>query len=213
MTQEPDFSKCNGLLPTIVQDSATKQVLMLGYMNQEAYALTLEKKVVTFFSRSKNRLWMKGETSGYFLTVNDVRVDCDSDAILILASPNGPTCHEGTTSCFGEGVNDVDGGVVFLESLEQMIQARIAQGESESSYVAQLVSRGVDKTAQKVGEEAVEVVIEALKGDRERLLEEGADLLFHLTVLLASQGVSLSEVAAVLQKRHAQKHVVGNRPA
>lgn len=199
--KKPDFSKCDGLLPVIVQDSATKQVLMLGYMNEEAYALTLEKKIVTFFSRSKGRLWTKGETSGHFLAVSEIRVDCDADAILIFATPNGPTCHEGTTSCFGE--QDA-AGVSFLEQFEQTIRSRIAQGDSEVSYVAKLVSRGVDKTAQKVGEEAVEVVIEALKGDRARLVEESADLLFHLTVLLASQGVSLSEVAGVLQGRHEQ---------
>jgi phosphoribosyl-ATP pyrophosphohydrolase/phosphoribosyl-AMP cyclohydrolase len=202
MREEPDFSKCDGLIPTIVQDSATKQVLMLGYMNQEAYTLTLERKVVTFFSRSKKRLWTKGEKSGHFLTVDNVRIDCDADAILILATPKGPTCHEGTVSCFGEGV---DGGIAFLESLEQTIRSRISQGESESSYVAKLVSRGVGKTAQKVGEEAVEVVIEALRHDRARLLEESADLVFHLTVLLSSQGVSLDEVVSVLRKRHEQR--------
>jgi phosphoribosyl-ATP pyrophosphohydrolase/phosphoribosyl-AMP cyclohydrolase len=200
--QKPDFTRCNGLLPAIVQDNATKQVLMLGYMNEDAYRLTLEKQMVTFFSRSKGRLWTKGETSGNFLAVHEVQVDCDADAILILATPSGPTCHKGTVSCFGEW--DA-AGVSFLEQLDQKIKSRVAQGDSDSSYVAKLVAAGVDKSAQKVGEEAVEVVIEALKGDRIRLLEESADLLFHLMVLLSSQGSSLTEVSAVLQSRHEQK--------
>lgn len=198
MRREPDFSKCEGLIPAIVQDDATLEVLMLGYMNREAYEATRRSGQVTFFSRSKGRLWTKGETSGNFLHVKEIRSDCDSDAILIRAIPAGPTCHEGTASCFSESERP---SLAFLGALSRTIGARKGSADPANSYTAQLFAKGIDAIAQKVGEEAIEVVIEAKNSSNERLLSESADLLYHLMVLFEARGVSLTDVARTLQER------------
>lgn len=196
-----DWQKGDGLLPAIVQDADTQQVLMLGYMNAAALEQTVATKRVTFFSRSKNRLWVKGETSGHFLDFVSVEADCDADALLVRARPNGPTCHRGTCSCFGEGSAR---GVGFLAELERTIVQRIAAG-GEKSYTARLVAEGVKRIAQKVGEEGVETALAATAGDNAELTNEAADLLFHLIVLLRAKGLTLGDALAVLEKRHAAK--------
>lgn len=197
MKREPDFSKCEGLLPTVVQNARTGAVLMVGYMNERAYACTLERKLVTFFSRSRQELWTKGETSGNYLKLVDLSVDCDRDAILVQAEPTGPTCHEGSESCFS-GVPESSLSTLLL--LQQVIRER-KESDAGSSYTASLFRAGIDKIAQKVGEEGVEVVIEAKNDNRERLLNESADLLFHLMVLWEAKGVSLAEVSEILAQR------------
>lgn len=204
MTSLPalDWSKGDGLLPAIIQDADTQQVLMLGYMNAAALEQTLATQRVTFFSRSKNRLWVKGESSGHFLDLVDVTADCDSDALLIRARPNGPTCHRGTCSCFGEGGARGPG---FLAQLERTVNQRIASGDKKS-YTARLVREGVKRVAQKVGEEGVETALAATAGDNPELASEAADLLFHLIVLLRVKGLSLQDALAVLEKRHAPKN-------
>ncbi len=191
-----NFDKLDGLVPAIVQHYRTNQVLMLGFMNLEAYKKTVESEKVCFFSRSKSRLWTKGETSGNFLEVKSIKIDCDKDTLLILADPQGPTCHLGTDSCFGESNN-----CNFLPELEKIIVAR-KSSPPESSYTAKLMSEGVERIAKKIGEEASEVVIEAIKGDKELLKEESADLLYHLSVVLAYYDLSLTDVEDVLRKRH-----------
>ncbi|MCC6412815.1 MAG: bifunctional phosphoribosyl-AMP cyclohydrolase/phosphoribosyl-ATP diphosphatase HisIE [Saprospiraceae bacterium] len=192
----PDFSK-SSLIPAIIQDANTGAVLMLGYMNSEALEQTQATGRVTFFSRSKQRLWTKGETSGHFLNVKDIKLDCDNDALLIKAEPVGPVCHTGADTCWNEK-NETSS---FLFALEKVIQSR--KGASpESSYTASLFASGMPKMAQKVGEEAVETVIEALGGTDERLLSESADLLYHLLVLLSARGLSLGDVEEVLRGRH-----------
>ncbi len=192
-----DFDKTQGLVPAIIQDSATNKVLMLGYMNAEALQKTMNEKVVTFFSRSKNRLWTKGETSGNFLHVVEMISDCDNDTILIKARPEGPTCHTGADTCFDE-TNQADS---FLRKLEGVIQDRKAHPK-EGSYTTSLFTKGINKVAQKVGEEAVELVIEA-KDDNEALfLGEAADLLYHYLILLTAKGYQLQDVIDVLEKRH-----------
>jgi phosphoribosyl-AMP cyclohydrolase / phosphoribosyl-ATP pyrophosphohydrolase len=196
MSQTIDFSK--GLIPAIIQDAATLQVLMLGYMNEEAYQKTLAEKRVTFFSRSKNRLWTKGETSENYLDVVRVQIDCDQDTILIQVSPQGPTCHTGSDTCFGN--ENVD-NAAWLDYLKHVIRSRKNES-SESSYTASLFQKGTHKVAQKVGEEAVELVIEALMKNDELFKGEAADLIFHLLVLLEDRGIGLEEVVALLQKRH-----------
>lgn len=196
MSQTIDFSK--GLIPAIIQDAATLQVLMLGYMNEEAYQKTLAEKRVTFFSRSKNRLWTKGETSENYLDVVRVQIDCDQDTILIQVSPQGPTCHTGSDTCFGNA--NVD-NAAWLDYLKHVIRSRKNES-SESSYTASLFQKGTHKVAQKVGEEAVELVIEALMKNDELFKGEAADLIFHLLVLLEDRGIGLEEVVALLQKRH-----------
>lgn len=193
-----DFEKENGLVPAIVQDAASGKVLMLGYMNQEAYNKTIEEMVVTFFSRSKQRLWTKGETSGNKLQVVEIKSDCDSDALLIKAIPKGPTCHTGADTCWGETNED---SLAFLRKLEMVIAER-KSGNDESSYTASLFQKGINKIAQKVGEEAVEVVIEAKDSNDELFLSESADLLFHYLILLQAKGFTLSDVTAVLASRH-----------
>lgn len=191
------FDKTQGLIPVIIQDSVTYKVLMLGYMNAEALQKTIDEKIVTFFSRSKNRLWTKGETSGNFLHVVDIQVDCDNDTILIKARPDGPTCHTGADTCFDE-VNQPDN---FLWKLEKVIQDRKANPK-EGSYTTSLFNKGINKVAQKVGEEAVELVIEA-KDDNETLfLNEAADLLYHYLILLTAKGYQLQDVIDVLETRH-----------
>lgn len=197
MIREPDFSKCEGLLPAVVQDATTGAVLMLGYMNEESYRITLETRRVTFFSRSRQALWTKGESSGNFLTLTDISVDCDRDAVLVRAIPSGPTCHEGTISCFKD---EIPTAWSILSELESVISQR-KESLSDDSYTASLFKAGIDKLAQKVGEEAIEVVIEAKNGDRDRLLNESADLLFHLMALWEAKGVSLGDVCGVLQGR------------
>ena len=197
MKREPDFAKCGGLLPAIVQDAGSGEVLMLGYMNEEAYRQTLEGKLVTLFSRSKGRLWTKGETSGNVLRLRGLSCDCDSDALLVLAVPEGPTCHEGSQSCF-KNSREVD--LSMLTTLSDTISQRRRDPRSES-YTSQLFNEGIDKMVQKVGEEAVEVVIEGKNGGRERLLSESADLIFHLLVLLEARGLCLADVCGVLKDR------------
>lgn len=192
-----DYEKTGGLIPAIVQDALTKNVLMLGYMNEAALAKTLETKLVTFYSRTKERLWTKGETSGNYLELVDLQKDCDKDTLLVFVNPKGPACHKGTGTCF-----DTENKAAFdLNYLEQIIQSRKTNQDS-SSYTAQLLGRGINKVAQKVGEEAVELVIEAKDDNKDLFLGEAADLMYHYLVLLAAKGYQLSEVLAVLEERH-----------
>lgn len=188
-----------GLIPAIIQDTKTKTVLMLGYMNAEAVSKTLETNKVTFFSRSKQRLWTKGEESGHFLTLNSIKNDCDNDSLLIQATPHGPTCHKGTDSCWGESKVESYG---FLTELETIITDRKENAPSKTSYVSDLFEKGINKIAQKVGEEAVEVVIEAKDGNDDLFLNESADLLFHYLILLQAKGFKLDAVIEVLKSRH-----------
>jgi phosphoribosyl-ATP pyrophosphohydrolase/phosphoribosyl-AMP cyclohydrolase len=193
-----DFAKGNGLVPAIIQDANTLQVLMLGYMNQEAYEKTCQENKVTFFSRTKNRLWTKGEESGNFLNVVSMRLDCDRDTLLIQAIPQGPTCHLGTQTCWAEEKVTRFG---ILAELENTISQRLEAGNSEKSYVASLKEKGIEKIAQKVGEEAVETVIEALRSNDELFLNESADLLFHYLILLQAKNFTLNDVLKVLEAR------------
>jgi len=197
MTIEFNKNK-DGLVPAIVQDASTKNVLMLGYMNEEAYKKTIDTKLVTFFSRSKNRLWTKGEESGNTLKLVDIKSDCDNDTLLVFAHPTGPTCHTGTDTCWGE---DNIASYGFLSNLESTIHQRKTQANSEESYVASLFKKGINTIAQKVGEEAVEVVIEAKDNNDDLFLNESADLLFHYLVLLQQKGFQLEDVVKVLQDR------------
>lgn len=195
-----DFSKNeNGLVPAIIQDAETKKVLMLGYMNEDSYQKTMSTKLVTFYSRSKQRLWTKGEESGNVLLLQDVKVDCDQDAILIQAKPSGPTCHKGTDTCWAEENKPYFG---FLSDLEEVIDDRVKNFGPKESYVASLFSKGMNKIAQKVGEEAVEMVIEAKDDNDDLFLNESADLLFHYLMLLKAKGFSLVDVVDILKKRH-----------
>jgi len=196
-----DFSKGNSLIPAIIQDSETSKVLMLGYMNEEAYHKTVEEKKVTFFSRSRQELWTKGETSGNELIVQDIRVDCDYDTLLIKAKPTGPVCHTGNDTCFDEMNQSMDN---FLPILEKIIEDR-KTASPEKSYTAKLLSRGINKISQKVGEEATEVIIAALQESEDEFKNEVADLLYHLLVLMQVKGVSLSEINAILSERHQPK--------
>ena len=194
-----DFSKSSdGLVPAIVQDSRTKNVLMLGYMNKDAYNQTLETKKVTFFSRSKNRLWTKGEESRNFLHLESIKNDCDDDALLVKAHPAGPVCHKGTDTCWGE---ENTSRLTFISELEKTISDRKANPENENSYVASLFRKGLNKIAQKVGEEAVEIVIEAKDDDDELFLNEAADLLFHYLILLQAKGFKSKDVLKILEAR------------
>ncbi|MDG1572958.1 bifunctional phosphoribosyl-AMP cyclohydrolase/phosphoribosyl-ATP diphosphatase HisIE [Robiginitalea sp. M366] len=201
-----DFEKAGGLVPAIVQDADTRKVLMLGYMNPEALEATRKSGKVTFYSRSKNRLWTKGEVSGNTLHLIDIRIDCDADALLVSARPSGPVCHTGTDTCWGD---TNEGGHVFLAYLESVIASRRAQAESpegaSGSYVASLFAGGINKIAQKVGEEAVETVIEAKDANDDLFLGESADLLFHYLILLQAKGFTLQDVLGVLQERHRQR--------
>ena len=195
-----DFNKNeNGLVPAIIQDVATKNVLMLGYMNAEAFTKTSETNKVTFFSRTKNRLWTKGEESGNFLNVVSIKNDCDNDTLLIEVNPVGPTCHKGTDTCWGEDNKPSFG---FLSELEDVIKSRREAADSEKSYVASLFKKGINKIAQKVGEEAVEIVIEAKDNNDDLFLNEGADLLFHYLILLQAKGYTLKDIVQVLEGRH-----------
>lgn len=197
-----NFDKGGGILPAVVQDADSGAVLMLGYQNREALEATFRRGRVVFFSRSKQRLWMKGETSGHFLDVVDVRADCDRDTLLITARANGPACHRGTTTCFGDGVPASAAGLGFLTTLESVIAQRISAAP-EGSYTARLYAKGPKRIAQKVGEEGVEVALAAAAGTDDEVVSESADLLFHLLVLLKSRGISLRRVVAELESRHA----------
>ncbi|MFK7832066.1 MAG: bifunctional phosphoribosyl-AMP cyclohydrolase/phosphoribosyl-ATP diphosphatase HisIE [Winogradskyella sp.] len=190
-----DFSKGDGLVPVIIQNNETLQVLMLGYMNQEAFTKTKAEHKVTFFSRSKNRLWTKGEASGNFLLVKDIQIDCDNDTILIKAEPKGPTCHSGSTSCFKE-----DTAKGFLYELQKTISERI-DSDDPNSYTNELFKRGINKVAQKVGEEAVELVIEAKDDDPKLFQDEAADLMYHYLILLKAKGFRLEDIEGVLKGR------------
>lgn len=191
-----DFKKGNGLVPVIIQNHNTLQVLMLGYMNEEAYRKTEKERVVTFFSRSKNRLWTKGEISGNYLHVVDIQLDCDQDTILIKAQPNGSTCHTGSTSCFKE-----ETAKGFVYDLQQIIHNRITKND-QNSYTNKLFRKGINKVAQKVGEEAVELVIEAKDNDANLFKNEAADLLYHYLILLKAKGFNFEEIEAVLKNRN-----------
>lgn len=195
---EVDFSKDNGLVPVVIQDAITSKVLMLGYMNEEALNKTIDEGKVTFFSRSKQRLWTKGETSNNYIYVNEILIDCDRDALLVKGTPAGPTCHTGDDTCFQE---DNQKGIGFLDNLTQIIKERRTK-TPEESYVAHLFSKGLNKIAQKVGEEAVEVVIEAKDDNAALFLNESADLLFHYMVLLEAKNYTLDDVVSILKERH-----------
>ena len=208
MIMNIDFNKNqDGLIPAIIQDSITKTVLMLGYMDQEAYNKTMDTKKVTFYSRTKKRLWTKGEESGNFLNLVDIKLDCDNDTLLVFVNPVGPTCHKGTDTCWGEE-NKTEFG--FLSELERIIQNRKEQAEGiipipegvKPSYVSSLFKSGINKVAQKVGEEAVEVVIEAKDDNDDLFKNESADLLFHYLILLQAKGYRLQDIEAVLRARH-----------
>lgn len=193
-----DFDKVNGLVPAIIQDAATKQVLMLGYMNQEALAHSQATGKVTFFSRTKQRLWTKGETSGNFLLIKDMQVDCDGDTLLIYVNPVGPVCHTGDDTCFAD---DNNSKTHFIDRLREVIKDR-KNNPSDTSYTASLFAKGINKVAQKVGEEAVEIVIEAKDDNKELFMGEAADLMYHYLVLLEAKGYELDEVMQVLIDRH-----------
>ena len=196
---EIDFKKAGGLVPCIVQDVNTLRVLMLGYMNEEAFHKTVSEKKVTFYSRSKQRLWTKGETSGHFLMLSEIRLDCDADTLLIYADPQGPACHTGADTCFDE--KNEAGGLGFLEDIILDRKANPQPG----SYTNSLFTSGINKIAQKVGEEAVELVIEAKDNNRDLFLGEAADLMYHYLVLLAAKGVRMKEVTDLLKQRHLKK--------
>lgn len=215
LIDQVDFSK--GLVPAVVQDSRSKAVLMLGYMNREALAATLANNKVTFFSRSKNRLWTKGESSGNYLLPVSLRVDCDNDTILVEAQATGPACHRGTTTCFDASESSASQARAataekvitpekhFLEELEKVVKARLAEGDAKSSYTAKLAQEGIDRLAQKVGEEAIEIVIAAKNHELGALTAETADLIFHLTVLLQARGLSWQAIGAELERRAKRK--------
>ena len=193
-----DFQKSGGLVPAIIQDELTSKVLMLGYMNEESLTKTQETGLVTFFSRSKNRLWTKGEESGNFLKLVSIKFDCDNDTLLVKVNPVGPVCHTGTDTCWGESN---EGDITFLKYLQDFITVRFNE-MPEGSYTTSLFKKGVNRMAQKVGEEAVETVIEATNGTEEGFIYEASDLMYHLIVLLTSKGYSLDDLARELKKRH-----------
>ena len=194
-----DFDKMGGLVPAVIQDATTKNVLMLGFMNEEAYQKTLETRHVTFWSRTRQTLWTKGETSGHFLNLVSMQIDCDNDTLLVKVNPIGPTCHTGTDTCWGEE-NDRN-PLLFLTELQDFIQQRKKE-MPEGSYTTSLFSKGINKIAQKVGEEALETVIEATNGTSDHLVYEASDLLYHLLVMLTQKELRIEDVAAELQKRH-----------
>ncbi|MDG2152122.1 MAG: bifunctional phosphoribosyl-AMP cyclohydrolase/phosphoribosyl-ATP diphosphatase HisIE [Polaribacter sp.] len=195
-----DFNKNkDGLVPAIIQDATTKNVLMLGFMNEDALNKTLQTKLVTFFSRTKNRLWTKGEESGNTLDLVDIKLDCDKDTLLVQVNPKGPTCHKGTDTCWNEENTSNYG---FFSTLERIITERIENKDTQNSYVASLFAKGINKVAQKVGEEAVETVIEAMDNNEELFLYESADLFFHYLMLLQAKGFTLKDIEAQLKSRH-----------
>ncbi len=193
-----DFNKGGGLVPVVVQDNNTLQVLMVGYMNEEALQKSLNEKVVTFFSRSKNRLWTKGETSGNFLYIEEVLPDCDNDSLLIKVRPAGPVCHTGSTSCFNE-----ETAKGFLYELEKIINQRI-ENDANDSYTNKIFKKGINKVAQKVGEEAVELIIEAKDNNIDLFKNEAADLLYHLLILLKAKGTDIQSIEEILKGRHSE---------
>lgn len=194
-----DFEKSGGLVPAIIQDADTKTVLMLGYMNKEAYEKTVATGLVTFYSRSRKCLWTKGETSNNFLHLVDIKVDCDNDTLLVKVHPDGPTCHKGTDTCWGE--ENEKSPLLFLAELSDFIEKR-HQEMPEGSYTTSLFRDGLNRMAQKVGEEALELVIEATNGTNDRLIYEGSDMLYHLIVLLTHKGLRIEDMAAELRERH-----------
>ena len=196
-----DFAKGDGLVPAVVQDAGTGAVLMLGYMNREAVEQTLARKRAVFFSRSKQRLWEKGETSGDTLDVVDVALDCDNDTLLVTAHPRGPACHNGTVTCFGDATRSAAGDIAFLAKLETVIAQRASE-KPENSYTARLLAKGLGKVAQKVGEEGVETALAGAGESEQEVIEESADLLFHLLVLLRARGLTLAQVVRQLESRH-----------
>lgn len=196
---EIDFEKCGGLVPAIIQDAQTKNVLMMGYMNPEAYQKTLETGKITFWSRSRQCLWTKGDTSGNFLWLVNIKVDCDKDTLLVTAHPEGPTCHTGTDTCWGE--KNERNPLLFLSELQDFIEKRHRE-MPEGSYTTSLFKKGVNRMAQKVGEEALETVIEATNGSDEKMVYEAADMLYHLVVLLTSKGLRIEDIAKELATRH-----------
>lgn len=202
-----DFDKCGGLVPAIIQDADTRQVLMLGYMNREAYEKTVAEGIVTFYSRTRQCLWTKGETSGHFLHVVSIKNDCDNDTLLLRVHPDGPVCHTGTDTCWGEKnqsleqCSEVQSPLLFLSDLQNFIEQRHRE-MPEGSYTTSLFRDGLNRMAQKVGEEALELVIEACNGTDERMIYEGSDMLYHLIVLLTSKGLRIEQMAAELQERH-----------
>lgn len=194
-----DFDKMGGLVPAIIQDAVTKNVLMLGFMNEEAYQKTIDTKKVTFWSRTRNCLWTKGETSGNYLNLVDIKLDCDNDTLLVKVHPQGPTCHLGTDTCWGED-NSLN-PILFLSELQNFIDKR-HQEMPENSYTTSLFKKGINKMAQKVGEEATETIIEGTNGTNEQLVYESSDLLYHLIVMLTAKGLSIEDVASELIRRH-----------
>ena len=194
-----DFEKMGGLVPAIIQDADTRQVLMLGFMNEEAYQKTQETGHVTFWSRTRQTLWTKGETSGHFLNLVDMKIDCDQDTLLVRVHPIGPTCHTGTDTCWAE--DNTPNPLLFLGELQSFIDRR-KEEMPEGSYTTSLFNKGINKIAQKVGEEALETVIEATNGSKEHLVYEASDLLYHLLVMLTEKGLRIEDVAAELQQRH-----------
>ena len=199
-----DFEKSGGLLPAVVQHADTGAVLMVGYMNGQALRETMSRRHVVFFSRSKQRLWEKGETSGHFLELDQIRTDCDRDALLVTARPLGPVCHEGTATCFGDDTLTRGEQLAFLAALEGVIEKRIAESP-QGSYTARLFAEGPKRIAQKVGEEGLEVALAAVAEPDDKVVSESADLVFHLLVLLRSRGLSFQNVVGELQSRHATK--------
>ncbi len=199
-----DFEKGGGLLPAVVQDAGNDTVLMLGYMNREALVITLAQRRVVFFSRSKGRLWEKGETSGHSLELEEIRMDCDQDTLLVRAWPRGPVCHLGNGSCFGDAVGVESQPAAFLATLERVIDERFAQ-RPEGSYTARLLAQGWTRIAQKVGEEGVEVALAAARGNDHEVIDEVADLFYHVLVLLKARGLTLEHVLKELEARHVEK--------
>lgn len=197
---EIDFDKMGGLVPAIIQDADTKTVLMLGFMNQEAYAKTLETRKVTFYSRTRKKLWTKGEESGHWLHLVDIKADCDNDTLLVTVHPEGPTCHKGTDTCWGEK-NENGNPLLFLTELQNFIEKRHEE-MPEGSYTTSLFKDGLNRMAQKVGEEALEAVIEAVNGTNDRLIYEASDMFYHLIVLLTAKGLRIEDVARELETRH-----------
>jgi phosphoribosyl-ATP pyrophosphohydrolase/phosphoribosyl-AMP cyclohydrolase len=196
-----DFAKADGLVPAIVQDADTGAVLMLAYMNREALDETLKRRRAVFYSRSKQRLWEKGETTGHTLDVVDVALDCDSDTLLVTARPRGPACHNGTLTCFGDEPRAAATSIAFLAKLEKIVAQRAAE-KPDASYTAKLLAKGINKVAQKVGEEGVETALAGVNESDDKLTDESADLLFHLLVLLRARGLSLGQVVTKLESRH-----------
>jgi phosphoribosyl-ATP pyrophosphohydrolase/phosphoribosyl-AMP cyclohydrolase len=199
-----DFAKSEGLVPAIVQDADTGAVLMLAYMNREALEQTIARKRAVFFSRSKQRLWEKGETTGHTLDVVDIALDCDQDTLLVTARPRGPACHNGTLTCFGDEPHSAAAPIAFLAKLEGIIAQRAAE-RPEASYTAKLLDKGINRVAQKVGEEGVELALAGAAQGDDKVIEESADLLFHMLVLLRARGISLSQVIRQLESRHQQR--------